>query len=315
MLNGFSTQDMAGLVATRRMMLLAEQAALRRKNPYAETKNLKEIIDNEDQLMLGQKSGSGKIDFSASKKAAEQDIAEVHLRELISRLKSHDKEIGSDTKATMVAVAKAVSLSIKTDVKLSYRAMALVDGLVKLSQTVAETDRYTMEFKDGSTFKITDKWSGRATTIWGDPHVDTDDQEGDRNGEFSDLKGSDSHTTLLLQDGTRVTFTARDNAVIENVDIYKDGQHLKGVGMASQEYSDENRLFSGDVQEASPASTPLGDVVKAGGDGNDWFDVSGQMVWGQTTGPAVSSRPAAALELEYSQEVTQTTAVAVERQG
>ena len=112
-----------------------------------------------------------------------------------------------------------------------------------------------------------------------------------------------------------MTFTARDNAVIENVDIYKDGQHLKGVGMASQEYSDENRLFSGDVQEASPASTPLGDVVKAGGDGNDWFDVSGQMVWGQTTGPAVSSRPAAALELEYSQEVTQTTAVAVERQG
>jgi hypothetical protein len=174
---------------------------------------------------------------------------------------------------------------------------------------VAETDRYLFEFLDGGTFRITDKWTGKITTIWGDPHVDTSDQAGASNGEFSDLKGSDSQTTLLLQDGSRVTFTARDQGVIERVDIFQGDQHAWGIGAGSKDWSEETGLFHGQVESdgASAArALAMGDVVHAGGDGADWFDAAGNLIWGATTGPTVTERPAVVAEMNFQSETSVT---------
>ena len=48
----------------------------------------------------------------------------------------------------------------------------------------------------------------------------------------------------------------------------------------------------------------LGDVVSAGGDGNDWFNSAGKMVWGKTTGPAVTTRPSYVMAMEYRQSTS-----------
>ena len=97
------------------------------------------------------------------------------------------------------------------------------------SKSMAETDRYRFSFSNnGADLTITDKWSMKNTQIWGDPHIDTNDEEGDFNGEFKDLTNSNAHTTFLLRDGTRVTFKALDTGLIEEVDIIKENAHVKG---------------------------------------------------------------------------------------
>ena len=151
-----------------------------------------------------------------------------------------------------------------------------MDGLVVRSKNLAETNTYAFEFIDGVTFKITDKATGKSTTIWGDPHVDTSDEEGASNGEFSDLKTSDKFTTFQLRDGTRLTFTAKDNGIIEAVDIYKENQHVQGTGAASASFGPKTGLFDSTVKTTSVSDSrpALGDVVYAGGDGNDWFDAA-----------------------------------------
>jgi hypothetical protein len=57
------------------------------------------------------------------------------------------------------------------------------------------------------------------------------------------------------------------------------------------------------------SSVPMGDVVYAGGDGNDWFDANKNLIWGKTTGLIVTSRPSSFLQLEYYQKVTQQVTV------
>ncbi|MCI0521687.1 MAG: hypothetical protein L0Z70_15690 [Chloroflexi bacterium] len=138
--------------------------------------------------------------------------------------------------------------------------------------------------------------------------MDTSDQEGNYNGEFSDLKGSEAHTTLALEDGTRVTFTARDSGVIERVDIFHGQQHLGGIGAASAAWNEQDGLFAAavDYEAVSLSSAiPRGDVVYAGGDGNDWFDATGAMIWGKTTSAPVTSRPYASIETLVRQRVEQ----------
>ena len=112
---------------------------------------------------------------------------------------------------------------------------------------------------------------------------------------------------MMLEDGTRVTFTARDSGIIEQVDIFKGQQHLQGIGAASTAWEDKNQLFSTNVDtqgDTYRSSIPTGDTVYAGGDGADWYDSSGRLVWGKTTGPGASTRPPAVLEIEYKQETT-----------
>ena len=94
------------------------------------------------------------------------------------------------------ALAEVVT-QVETEITIKYRELKPVHGLVLVvqNQHQAETDRYLLDFVDGATFRITNKWTGQSTTIWGDPHIDTSDQEGNCNGEFSDLKTSNTHTT------------------------------------------------------------------------------------------------------------------------
>ncbi|MBK8421977.1 hypothetical protein [Candidatus Villigracilis saccharophilus] len=113
-------------------------------------------------------------------------------------------------------------------------------------------------------------------------------------------------------DGTRVTFKAKDAGFIEQVDIFKGAQHVKGIGSDSKEFSPETGLFSTQVQnnEAFVANqTPIGDLIFAGGDGNDWFDAGNKLIWGKTTGPIVTQRPLATLEFYYRQTVSQSISV------
>jgi hypothetical protein len=307
-MNGVNSLEMSSLLAARRMMALAHQAELRRKDPHAATKNLKEIFE-EDEALLSSGETSQAEGYSRPK-PVQDDSTEIRLSDLAARLQEAQNGNGKAANGSTIEIEASQITQVRTELKISYSELPKVDGLVKRSSSLAETDRYSLEFSDPTTFKITDKWSGRSTTIWGDPHVDTNDQEGTSNGEFSDLTGSNTHTTLQLMDGTRVTFTAQDCGVIEAVDIYKGSQHLLGLGSGSG-VSAEKYLFSNEVDNSGPSSVPMGDVVRAGGDGNDWFSSSGQMVWGQTTGPVVTARPSYQLELEYRQEIIQKSAVSV----
>lgn len=307
-MNGFSSIEMNSLVVARRMMALAEQAELRRKDPHAATKNLKEIVD-EDELLLS-KGENEEVSTYSPAKAPIQDSTNISMRNLIARLAEAQND---PTVNAMVTIAESVE--VKTEIKVEYRAMEPVEGLVKRNRNLAETDRYYLEFKNPTTFTITDKWSGRSTTIWGDPHVDTDDQEGNANGEFSDLKSSDSYTTMMLMDGTRVSFTAKDTGVIEAVDIFKGSQHLRGVGAASSSFSADTALFANPIDASQNSFVPLGDVVHAGGDGNDWY-ANGKLLWGKTTRPIIYARPPAMLSIEYRQEITQQSLISgVAHQG
>ena len=207
--------------------------------------------------------------------------------------------------------------TVESSTSLSYTALAKVDGLVRRSQTLAETDRYSFDFTDGTNFKITDKWSSRSTTIWGDPHVDVDDGDGAYDGDFKDLKGSNSQTTLMLQDSTRVTFNAADDGLIASVDIFKGSQHLQGIGQASAQWETGDRLFAPKVNSggATSSSLAMGDVVYAGGDGNDWFTAGGQLLWGKTTGPIVTTRPGAVIQFNYQQKISQQITIQVDKQA
>jgi hypothetical protein len=201
---------------------------------------------------------------------------------------------------------------IETEATLSYSSFEYVDGLVVKNRNLAETDRYRFEFSDGSTLKITDKWSNKSTTIWGDPHVDTSDQPGEQNGDFKDLIGSDRFTTFMLSDNTRITFTAHDDGIIEQVDIFHGSQHLKGIGAGSKSWNEDNALFAKAVNHnafSALSSVPVGDTVYAGGDGNDWFDAAKNLVWGMTSGPIVTSRPSSQIEFTYNQHITEQISI------
>jgi hypothetical protein len=304
MMSDVNSIQLSSLMVARRMMVLTHQAELRRKDPHAQTKNLKEIVE-EDEALLGSTGESNKTQGYERLKPTQNDNTAIRLSDLAARL----KEMLNGGEGSVEIEAEQTTI-VRTEVKISYSELPKVNGLVKRSSSLAETDRYALEFSNPTTFKITDKWTGKSTTVWGDPHVDTDDQEGSSNGEFSDLTGSDSQTTLQLLDGTRVTFSAKDRGVIEAVDIYKADQHLRGIGAGTSTPNPEEYLFSSNVDSGSASSVPMGDIVRAGGDGNDWFSSSGQMIWGETTGPVVNSRPSYRLELEYRQEIIQKSSFA-----
>lgn len=202
---------------------------------------------------------------------------------------------------------------VEQEAVLRYAVLEKIEGLIRRSNTVAETDRYRFDFMDGATFKITDKWTTRSTTIWGDPHVDLDDVEGNMDGDFLDLKGSDSHTTLMLQDGTRLTFTARDDGLIEAVDIFKGNQHISGIGQGSLQWNEKDSLFDSQVDNSGNLFSwlPKGDIVFAGGDGNDWFTSEGKLLWGKTTGLMVSARPYAVLQWQYREKFSQQISIQI----
>jgi hypothetical protein len=293
------------LMAARRLIQYAQRAEDKRNGKKVDEKTVKAEME-EDQLLLSGSAPAG--DAYGQGSAQPVDDTRIRLAELFARGKASGENAQESSTTTVQVEYRQV---IERSASLRYQALEQVDGLVRRSQSLAETDRYRFDFIDGSTFKITDKWANRSTTVWGDPHVDVDDVDGSSDGDFQDLKTSDMHTTFMLQDGTQVTFTARDNGLIEAVDIFKGNQHLKGVGAASPQWNEKTTLFASPVAEGtSSSSVPQGDIVYAGGDGNDWFS-GGKLLWGKTTGPAVNSRPLATLQLEYHESISQQLSMTV----
>lgn len=288
------------LLAAWRMINISQNKMARAKDKNKKEKTYQDILEQEEKL-LGTYSQSVGVKKTGNEKI---DNLNIKLSDLIRQLNSQKSDSGEQKTTTSQQVTVSYE-RVETEVTVSYRSYERVDGLVVRNKHLAETDRYAFEFADGATFKIIDKWSGKSTTIWGDPHVDTSDQEGNFNGEFSDLKSSETHTTLELEDDTQVTFTAKDNGVIESVDIYKGKQHLVGYGYAYSDLALASSLFADQVDSNSNLSsrTSLGDVVYAGGDGNDWFNSTRQLIWGQTTGPRITSRPSSFLEISIRQSM------------
>jgi hypothetical protein len=304
-----SDNQIQNLITARRLMVWMDELRVKQKQrgmgQRAKTKSAKEMLA-EDEAIL---SGDAKALQSKDSKPAGEDDTEINLGELRRKLRESGETAGQTVHTAEMYFAERTRTELSVEIKM----LKPVDGLVVNDKQQAETDRYQFDFISGTRFKITDKWSGKSSTVWSDPYVDLSDVEGDKNGDFKDLKASTTQTTFQLQDGTRVTFTAQDTGVIEQVDIFKGDQHARGIGAGSAAWQDEKAQFfapevKADGREAA-AQLAKGDVVVAGGDGNDWYDSSGKMVWGQTTGPAVTSRPAYTIEMNARQVTEQVAMV------
>jgi hypothetical protein len=290
-----------------RLMLHSRITEARQKGDKSAEKAASTELKNDDAQIsdAGKSAQAASLPISAGSNDLNLDI---HLADLYKKINSSIEEPQQSPQAKVIEYFQ----SVETEASLTYYNLPNVDGLVVRNRNLAETDRYRFEFSNGSTFKITDKWTNKSTTIWGDPHVDTSDQDGEQNGDFKDLSGSDKYTTFMLSDNTRLTFTARDNGIIEQVDIFKGNQHLTGIGAGSQSWDDANGLFAKTVSNdgsSELSSVPTGDTVYAGGDGNDWFDAGRNLVWGKTTGPIVTSRPSSFFEFQYKQRITQQISI------
>jgi hypothetical protein len=300
-------QNMQDLIAARRLLWHASELEARKKDPHAKVKSLKDAYE-EVQVTLSCESHIIDAPKASPVKVENENIQLKDLIQQLGLIQNRQKD--TDEQGTRFTIREKVS--VVEELEVNYDALTPVEGLVVRSSLLAETDRYRFEFSDGTTLKIVDKWSGKSTTIWGDPHIDLSDIEGNNDGDFKDLTTSDSHTTFMLQDGTRLTITAKDAGIIEAVDIFKGSQHVTGTGAGSKSWSEKNALFN--LQVGTCAGVPslaIGDVVYAGGDGNDWFDASHNLVWGKTTGPMINSRPTSRLQVNYRYSETREIAVSV----
>jgi hypothetical protein len=301
------SSDISNLMTVRRLLEMEEDAKARRSGKKVEEKSALDYME-EDQALIS----SSAVDAQKQSALSQPQIENINVN--LADLQSAVKQ-AADLPRNNQAIAGVVaqeSLSVEIEMELRYQSNAPIDGLIVHDKNYAESDRYLFKFADGATFTILDKWTSKSTTIWGDPHVDVDDVEGTSDGDFKDLKSSEDVTTFMLGDGTRVTFKAKDAGIIEQVDIFKGSQHVIGIGQAAKDFSPENGLFSTTVLKdgaSSASATPLGDVVSAGGDGNDWFDVNNKLIWGKTTGPVVTNRPPATLEFFYKQTVSQSVSI------
>jgi hypothetical protein len=244
-------------------------------------------------------------------KTGSDDNINIRIADLIKKLQALRDSSASGGAGTQ-AIEIDFQQEVHTDISVSLEIYEPVEGLVVRSRNLAETDLYKFEFIDGATFRITDKSTGKSTTIWGDPHIDTSDEPGAHNGDFKDLTASNTHTTFILRDNTRVTFTARDEGLIAKVDIFKGDQHLSGIGAEHVDFDPQTGLFAAEVDESASShlsSVPVGDVVYAGGDGNDWYNAARQLVWGKTSGPLAGERPDFLYQYYFNQTISRQVSV------
>ena len=301
------SDNLSELQATYRFMLRMRLLTAESLGDKKGAKRIRaEIAKDEATISQAGKNANTQNTGSSS---SDQNVT-INLSELIQKLEKLNNPTKEDqaTKTTQVSTFYQETSEVK--VNLSYStSQSTVNGLVARNKNLAETDRYRFEFSDGTTLKIVDKWSDRSTTIYGDPHVDTSDTEGSQDGDFKDLTSSDRYTTFMLSDGTRLTITAYDSGVIEEVNIFKGSQHIKGIGSGSSDWDEDSALFDTNVEAdgmTASSSLSMGDVVYAGGDGNDWFDASRNLIWGETTGPIVNSKPSSFVKYEYYQKITRS---------
>ena len=302
--------SITGLNLAYRLMLHMKAIEAKKKGDVKAEKAVKDELEKDNVEISGAGKTANASSVQAQPESDEMNFS-IRLSDLMSYFSSTEVKSSNENHTQQTQVI-TVQETVETQASLTYYSLEPVTGLVVRDSHLAETDRYRFEFQNGTTLKITDKWSNRSTTIWGDPHVDTSDEEGSNDGDFKDLKNSDRFTTFMLSDGTRVTFTAEDAGIIEQVDIFKGSQHLVGIGAGSSSWSEDIGLFEDWVRNdalLASSSVPVGDVVYSGGDGNDWFDANKKLVWGKTTGPIVTTRPSSVLQLEYYQRITQQVTI------
>jgi hypothetical protein len=220
----------------RRLMEIAEKEDSRRKGKIVDEKSALDYLE-EDQAVISASA------IDAQQQPPQVENINVNLADLKLAVNA-EKQNPVRGAAAEAAFEFVENKSVEVRLELRYQSNAPIDGLIVHDQNYAESDRYLFKFADGSTFTIFDKWSNKSTTVWGDPHVDLNDVEGNNDGDFKDLKTSDDFTTFMLSDGTRVTFNAKDAGIIEQVDIFKGTQHVKGIGQAAKGYTAESGLFS-----------------------------------------------------------------------
>ncbi len=296
-MDAIHSHNICDLMTVRRLMIKARENDLKRADPNSKTTSAKEAFEEDQALFSG--SNTNKTSEYCQQPKASMDNLDVKLKDII-----HTKAESGVNPNHQFVFQELIDVQMDLVVEeesLTVVNLERVDGLVLKNSRMAETDRYRFDFIDGSTLKITDKWASRSTTIWGDPHIDSSDIEGNWDGDFKDLKQSNSHTTFMLQDGTRLTITAKDDGIIEAVDIFRQGQHIYGLGAGSRSFSDKTGYFQkpGEGSDKGSMSVELGDVIYAGGDGNDWYDAGKKLIWGKVTGPQVISRPSSVLVYEY----------------
>lgn len=302
-----ASSEISNLVAVRQLLRMEENAKARRSGKDVEEKSALDYMQ-EDQALISDAAYDAQQQSGNSLPQIEN--IDINLSDLHG-VPKQTADLSRNNKA-VAGVFVQENQSIEIEMELRYQSNAPIEGLIVHDQNYAESDRYLFTFADGATFTILDKWASKSTTIWGDPHVDVNDVEGTNNGDFKDLKSSDDLTTFMLGDGTRVTFKAKDAGIIEQVDIFKGSQHITGMGQAAKDFSPETGLFYTKVLQDGVASSntiSLGDVVHVGGDGNDWFDVKNNLVWGKTTGPVVTQRPPATLEFLYKQTISHSVSI------
>ena len=307
-----ASTDMSNLIVARRLLEIAKDEEMRRSGKDVKRKSALDYMQ-EDQALISDSA----LDIQRQEASSPPPIENININ--LSDIHGIAKGNGNTAKQNVeqengaeggFAIVSNQSVEIKMEFR--YRSNEPMDGLVVHDQNYAESDRYLYKFADGATFTILDKRTNKSTTIRGDPHIDVNDMEGNNNGDFKDLKASDDVTTFMLGDGTRVTFKARDAGIIEQVDIFKGSQHITGIGEAAKDFSPETGLFNKQVLNnglSGANTTPMGDTVHAGGDGNDWFDANNNLIWGKTTGPVVTNRPSATLEFYYKQTVSQSISI------
>ena len=305
-----SVASLSDLEIAHELMVRTKRLSERMKGKKVQDLEKEKKEDQQDKALISDKAKE--LSAVQSGSYGGENIR-IKLSDLFARL----DELRNNPQAAVEKEQQSMArLEVKaerrtTEIEVKYNVNKPVKGLEIINESIAQTDRYLFEFRDGATFTIKDKWSGRSTTIWGDPHVDVDDVEGNLDGDFKDLKSSDRYTTFMLQDGTRVTFTALDSGIIEKVDIMNGSQHVQGTGAASEDWNNgTKKLFDTEVYNNAAeiqSSLVKGDVVHAGGDGNDWFNDVGVLVWGKTTQPAGQSRPAGILEITVRQKIEQVS--------
>jgi len=297
--------DLQNALFANRLIQLAERAERRRMHPLERTPTLKEDMEADQVLLEGGMLGYKPVGLQEQAgPVVNIEQEQIHLKDLIGRLQELQEKNTQDGQTAQTTRVASETRTLEWE--MNFTVLEKVEGLVVRDRTLAETDRYRFDFSNGTELTITDKWTRKSTRIWGDPHIDTNDEEGANNGDFKDLTRSDTHTTFMLMDGARLTITARDDGIIEEVDIFKGSQHVKGVGNGSTNWNDETGLFAKQVlTDGVSAGLCLnsGDAVYAGGDGNDWFDRGGCLVWGATSGPIVTRRPDALISYKASYKV------------
>lgn len=136
--------------------------------------------------------------------------------------------------------------------------------------TINLGDKYELQLDESkSEMKIVNKETQETTRIWGDPHVDWNN-DGTNDVDFKHT------TTFELEDGTQVTIDTQrwkdTEAYISDKVTIRNGDNqvvVEGLGQATL-----GDLKVTQTQDGAKGTTPTGHVVKENADGIGWLDAS-----------------------------------------